>query len=129
MDPEYGLGVSTELDFDQAVMRTRVALQAKGFGILSEMTPPPQPGSGRHHLFMSVWQQLISTENLGLPGADVGDHMTCNVVVYEELGKTQVAVLDPTEGLEGWLDIGIPSKARKAIEEVLEEVAGPSGLP
>lgn len=129
MDPDYGLGISTELDFDQAVMRTRVALRAKGFGIISEMRPPPQPGSGRHHLFMSVWQQLISTDNLGVPGTDVGDHMTCNVVVYEELGKTHVAVLDPTEGLEGWLDQGAPSAARNALQEVLEEVAAPSDLP
>lgn len=129
MDPEFGLGVSTDLDFDQAVMRTRVVLRARGFGILSELSPPPQPGSGRHHLFMSVWQRLISTGNLGGQGLDVGDHIACNIVVYEELGKTQVVVLDPSEGMEGWRDSDVPTEARKAIEEVLEEVAAPSQLP
>lgn len=129
MDPEFGLGVSTDLEFDQAVMRARVVLRAKGFGILSELSPPPQPGQGRHHLFMTVWQQLISTANLGGEGLDVGDHMTCNFVVYEELGKTLLAVLDPAEGMEGWQDAGEPSQARKAIEDVLDEVAGSSDLP
>lgn len=129
MDSEFGLTITTGLDFEQAVLRTRVSLQAKGFGILSEMRPPPEPGSGgRHHLFMSVWQRLISTGNLGGPGLDVGDHLSLNVVVFEHDEATHVAVLDPTVGMEGWLELEVGREARRALEEALEQVAEPNNF-
>ena len=88
---EYGLGVMTALTFDQAVSTTRLLLKAQGFRILSEMPAPPAltaslqpPGTGgRQHLFMSVWQRTIQVTNLGGPGLDVGDHLPCNVAVFE----------------------------------------------
>src|ERR1700760_4381694 len=86
VDDEYGLGVVTALGFDQAVTTTRMLLRAQGFRILSEMPAPPAlagPGGGRQHLFMGVWERLITTSNLGGPGLDVGDHLACNVAVFE----------------------------------------------
>src|SRR3977135_30144 len=98
---EYGLGVTTALGFDQAVSTTRLLLKAQGFRILSEM-PAPAALSGaaaRQHLFMGGWQRVPHPTNLGGPGLDVGDHLACNVAVFEEGSRTMVAVLDPTEGL------------------------------
>lgn len=131
MDEEYGLGVATDLSFEQAVMRTRLALRGRGFGILSEMPVPPRVGgpTGRSHLFLGLWQRLIAAGNLGGPGLDLGDHLQCNVVVFEEASRTVVAVLDPEEGLEGWGERGLASEARGALELVLEDVASPSEPP
>ena len=98
---EYGLGVTTALGFDQAVSTTRLLLKAQGFRILSEMPAPAalaEP-AGRQHLFMGVWQRIINTTNLGGPGLDVGDHLACNVAVFEDEGRTMVAVLDKGVGL------------------------------
>lgn len=53
---------------------------------------------------MAVWERLISTGNLGGPGLDVGDHLPCNVVVFEDSGSVVVSYLDPTEGMEGWAE-------------------------
>lgn len=105
------MGVRTEADFSQVVSRTRISLRAHGFSILSEMSAPSGSGdeSGRRYLFMAVWERLISTGNLGGPGLDVGDHLPCNVVVFEDGGSVVVSYLDPTEGMEGW-----PEGAREA---------------
>ncbi|HWD71601.1 MAG TPA: hypothetical protein VG779_03670 [Actinomycetota bacterium] len=124
---EYGLGVITALGFDQAVSTTRLLLKAQGFRILSEMPAPAAlAGSpGRQHLFMGVWQRLINATNLGGPGLDVGDHLACNVAVFDDGGQTMVAVLDPTEGLEGWAAAGLAEEAKAALEVVLAGLASP----
>ena len=124
---EYGLGVITALGFDQAVSTTRLLLKAQGFRILSEMPAPAglAASPGRQHLFMGVWQRLINTTNLGGPGLDVGDHLACNVAVFDDGGQTMVAVLDPTEGLEGWAAAGLAEEAKAALEVVLAGLASP----
>lgn len=129
MEDEFGLGVSMDLAFDQAVMRTRLALRTHGFSILSEMPAPARVGEeGRKHLFMTVWERMISTGNLGGPGLDVGDHLPCNVVVFESEGQTVVAGLDPTDGLEGWGgDTTFSEAARTALERVMEQVDSEPG--
>jgi uncharacterized protein (DUF302 family) len=126
-DDEFGLGVETSLGFDQAVARTRLVLRSEGFGILSEMPVPPSigDGAGRRHLFMSVWEQMLSAGNLGGPGLDVGDHLPCNLVVFEQGEATVIAGLDPLEGLEGW-EAPAAAAARAALERVLEQVAEPA---
>jgi uncharacterized protein (DUF302 family) len=124
---EYGLGVTTALGFDQAVSTTRLLLKAQGFRILSEMPAPAALAqqAGRQHLFMGVWQRIINTTNLGGPGLDVGDHLACNVAVFEDEDQTMVAVLDPTEGLEGWAATGLAEEAKAALEVVLSGLASP----
>ena len=122
---EFGIGVNTDLSFEQAVMRTRICLRSRGFSILSEMPAPIDPEQpGRRHLFMGLWEELISTANLGGPGMDVGDHLGVNVVVIENEGLTTVAALDPTEGMEGWAETDLASRALAALEAALAEVAG-----
>lgn len=120
MDPEYGLGVRTTLPFDQVVTRARISLRAHGFSILSEMPAPAGIGeeSGRRHLFMTVWEKLLVAGNLGGPGLDVGDHLSCNVVVFQEGADTLVAALDPAEGLEGWV-AHEAEQARDALSKAL----------
>src|SRR2546423_2050104 len=126
---EYGLGVVTALGFDQAVSTTRLLLKGQGFRILSEMAAPTAltASAGRQHLFMGVWQRLINATNLGGPGLDVGDHLACNVAVFEEGGQTMVAVLDPTDGLEGWASAELAEQAKAALEMVLSGLASPIG--
>ena len=127
MEEEFGLGIRTDLDFKQALVRARVALRAHGFSILSEMPVPSGVGeeAGRRHLFMCVWEKLISTGNLGGPGLDVGDHVQCNVVIFEEGNSTVVASLDPAVGLEGWAASEDPGSASMALRRALEQVAVP----
>jgi len=120
-DEEEGIGVRTHLSFDEAVMRARLSLRGHGFSILSEMPGPIGIGDnvGRRFLFMALWEQMTSAGNLGGPGLDVGDHLACSVVVFEQDGWTVIAALDPSEGMQGWGSDSEADKARKALEEVL----------
>lgn len=118
----FGLGVTSYAPFDETVAQTRLALRSTGFGILSEMGGPPSIGEGRRHLFMSVWNQMVKGSNLGGEGLDVGDHLRCDMVVFEEEGAVLVACLDPTEGLEGWASAAA-ADAKRALEDVLRSVA------
>ncbi|MDQ4149347.1 MAG: hypothetical protein M3164_05060 [Actinomycetota bacterium] len=124
MTDEFGLGIKTAIGFDRVVLRARVALRAHGFSILSEMPAPAAIGeSGRRHLFMGVWEKPAATGNLGGPGLDVGDHVVCNVVIYEEENFTVVAGLDPEEGLEGWAAGVGGREASQALQRALEQIA------
>ena len=123
MDAEYGLAVTIGLPFEEAVARTRLVLRSRGFSILSEMPGAMPDRSGRSHLFLTLWTRVISAGNLGGQGLDVGDHLACNVVVYADGRSTQVAVLDPEEGLEGWSDPAIANEASGSLAELLEEIA------
>lgn len=122
MESDEGLGVSIPQQLENAVRLTRRALRQRGFRILSEMPVPPSIGEGgRQHLFLSVWEQMILAGNLG--GLDVGDHLACSVVVFEHGDEATVAVLDPTEGLEGWDRPEVATQARDALIGVLSDVA------
>ena len=132
MYPEFGLGVRTNLDFDVAVMRARMSLRVHGFIILSEMPAPAGIGeeAGRRHLFMAVWEKLITAGNLGGPGLDVGDHLSCNVVVFQEGDETVVAALDPTEDLQGWVEgMREAEAAREALQRALTHLVKATGGP
>lgn len=119
------MGARVEAEFSAVVSRTRISLRAHGFSILSEMPAPAASGSesGRRHLFMAVWEQLISTGNLGGPGLDLGDHLPCNVVVFEDGDTVAVSFLDPTEGMEGWPEGAREARAAlKALQKTVSEV-------
>lgn len=124
-EEEQGLGIALPIGFDDAVMRTRVSLRAHGFSIISEMPAPVELGEGvgRRHLFMALWQKMTASSNLGGPGLDLGDHLPCNVAVFEEEGRTVVAGLDPSEGLEGWPQAADAEQARNALIKAIEQIA------
>ena len=127
MEEEYGLEVTLNLPFEEAVARTRLIMRTQGFSILSEMPGVRPPGSAEiSHLFMAMWSRVIAAGNLGGKGLDVGDHLACNVVVYTEAGKTHVAVLDPGEGMAGWQESALAEEASSALVGLLEEISGPS---
>lgn len=129
MEEMYGLGVEPDCTYEVAVVRTRIALNSHGFGVLSEMPVPASlAGAGRQHVFMCVWNRVLSEDNLGGQGLDVGDHLPCNVAVFDEAGQTLVAVLDPTEATEGGDGpTELLEEARVALEKVLDAIVEGAG--
>ncbi|MGH2811658.1 MAG: hypothetical protein ACRDI1_02945 [Actinomycetota bacterium] len=127
MEEDHGFVVSLDLPFEQAVVRTRVCMRARGFSILSEMPVPPEVGGeGRRHLFLGMWTRVTSVDNLGGPGLEVGDHLACNLVVFESDGATQVAALSVREGLTGWDDPVMAGEAEQSLKDLLEVIGEPS---
>lgn len=127
---EYGYSVEVAEGYDEAVVRTRLALRAEGFSILTEMNVGgllnPDAGDERQYLFMGAWNPTLSHEWLETD-LQVAFHLPCNVVIQETGSSALVAALDPADEV----DASDPDTeraadaARTALNRVLDTVAGP----
>jgi uncharacterized protein (DUF302 family) len=126
---EYGYQVEIPEGYDEAVMRTRLALRAEGFSVITEMHVGgmlgADAGAGRQYLIMGAWDaDSNSTTETGLR---VAVQIPCNVVVHEGETGTIVAMLDPEEGsdqVEEHIALAA-AEARNAMHRVLEKVTHP----
>ncbi len=124
---EYGYQVEVAAGYDEAVLRTRLALRAEGFSILSEMHVGgllhPEAGDERQYLIMGLWNSQLGSRRIS--DLEVAVHLPCNVVVQESGSSALVAALDPTDvmGEEASAAPEIVGAARKALGRVLTRVA------
>jgi uncharacterized protein (DUF302 family) len=128
---EYGYSVEVPEGYDEAVVRTRLALRGEGFSILTEAHVGgmlgPAAGNDRQYLIMGAWNAQL-TQDVG--GADVqaAIQLACNVVVQESGDMAIVAALDPVDSLE-MTDGEAPQPAlaaRGALERALDRIASAS---
>lgn len=94
----YGLQRTVHLAYDEALARTRQALQRSGFGVLFEidMQAKMKEKLGQEmarYLILgachppTAWQTLQAEMDIGLL-------LPCNVIVYEKGGHSVVAAID-----------------------------------
>jgi uncharacterized protein (DUF302 family) len=127
---EYGYRVEVREGYDEAVVRTRLALRGEGFSILTEAHVGGMlgPVSGdRQYLIMGAWNAQM-TQDVGGSGVQAAVQLACNVVVQEHGDEAIVAALDPVDSLE-LSDGPIPEPAlaaRGALERALQRVAADS---
>jgi uncharacterized protein (DUF302 family) len=101
-DAAGGLGFSVEVaeGYDEAVIRTRLALRAEGFSIITEMHVGgllgPGAGDERQYLIMGAWTPTASVREVASK-VEAGVHLPCNLVVQETGASALVAALDPAE--------------------------------
>jgi uncharacterized protein (DUF302 family) len=127
---EYGYQVEVPEGYDEAVLRTRLALRGEGFSVITEMHVGgmlgQEAGSARQYLIMGAWD--ADTNNTTDTGLRVAVQIPCNVVVQETNDGAVVAVLDPEEGAQD-VEANIASaagEARNALHRVLEKVTQPA---
>lgn len=127
---EYGYKVEVSEGYDEAIVRTRLALRTEGFSILTEMHVggllDPKAGAGRQYLFMGVWNPTLSQERIETD-LQVAVHLPCNVVIQETGSSAIVAALDPADDADV-SDPGteqVTDAARDALNRVLSIVSGP----
>jgi len=100
---DYGYSVQVAEGYEEAIVRTRLALKSEGFSILTEMHVGgllgPEAGTDRQYLFLGAWSPATTQAELGA-GMQVAVHLPCNVIVQETGSTAIVAALDPTEDLE-----------------------------
>lgn len=100
---EYGYSVRVPTDYDEAVVRARLAFRGEGFSILSEMHVGgmlgPEAGQERQYLIMGVWNSILSEKHIG-KDLRAAVHLPCNLVVQEMDEGSMIAALDPVETLE-----------------------------
>jgi uncharacterized protein (DUF302 family) len=95
---QYGVGRDFAESYDQVLSRARQALQAEGFGVITEVdvrkTMKDKLGvDGRPHILLGACNPKLAHEALGIE-PDLGLLLPCNVVVYEIDSGTRVAVIN-----------------------------------
>ena len=123
---EYGYAVEIPTTYDEAVIRTRLALRGEGFSILTEShiggMLGPEAGDERQYLFLGAWNTGITDE------ADaqvrVALNLPCNVVVQEKGSVALVAALDPLESVDATDDrsLTVAEGARAALARAFDRI-------
>jgi uncharacterized protein (DUF302 family) len=96
---KYGTTVTTDLSFDDAVARTREALQEQGFGVLTEIDVQATLKSKldqdmEPYLILGACNPQLAHQALEIE-RDIGLLLPCNVVVRRDGDRTLVQALDP----------------------------------
>ena len=127
---DYGYSVEVAEGYEEAIIRTRLALKGEGFSILTEMHVGgllgPEAGTERQYLIMGAWAPATTATDVG-SGMKAAVHLPCNVVVQETGASALVAALDPADGLEEGATIApeLAEGARDAVGRVLKKVTVP----
>ena len=128
---DYGYGVEVAEGYDEAVVRTRMAMKVHGFSVLTEMHVGgmlgPQAGDERQYLIMGVWNAAVDEKRIAAD-LQVAVHLPCNVVVQETGTSALVAALDPAETVDPAAEVpeALTEAAGAALRRVLDTVREPS---
>ena len=123
----YGIGKSVALPYEQAVERTRAALQEEGFGVLTEIDvratlKQKLDVDFKKYVILGACNPPLAWQGFQAE-PDIGLLLPCNVIVYEEgASQSRVAVLDPLVqlGITGRKDIEpLANEARQRLQRAL----------
>ncbi len=126
---EYGYTVEVPEGYDEAVVRTRLAMRGEGFSILTEMhvggmLPEEEFGSDRQYLIMGIYNDAVGSKRIG-SDLQVAVHLPCNFVVQEVGDGAIVAALDPTETSDpAQATPELLEAAREALARMLATIEG-----
>jgi uncharacterized protein (DUF302 family) len=127
----YSFQVRLDLPYEDAVARTTAALKAQGFGVLTEIdvkaTLKQKLGVDfRKYVILGACNPPLAYRALS-SDLGVGLLLPCNVVIYEDNGRSVVSILDPITMLDvahnPELD-GVAQEARTRLEQVAKALPG-----
>lgn len=112
----YYFAKTIEASFEEAVARTREALKAEGFGIITEIDVQQTLKSKidvdfRPYLILGACNPAMAHEALQIEDK-VGTMLPCNVVVQQKTdASVEIAAIDPVASMQA---IGNPALDEKA---------------
>ncbi len=100
---QYGYGRMLDIPFERAVERAREALMAEGFGVLSEIDVKEKfreklGADFRKYVILGACNPPLAYQAMQ-EDLEVGLLLPCNVVVYEQEGRSVVSAIDATKML------------------------------
>ena len=128
----YGFGQTVRLPYEQAVERTKEALKAEGFGILSEIDvrktmKEKLNADFRPYLILGACNPPLAHKALEAE-ADIGLLLPCNVVVREEDdGESRVMAMDPEAAMGIVHSAALTEVAAEAKSRLQRAMAAVSG--
>jgi uncharacterized protein (DUF302 family) len=126
----YTISGETNLPFGEAVEKARALLQEAGYGVLSEIDVQAKLKEKldierEPYLILGACNPPLANQGLNTE-PELGALLPCNVVVYEQDGRTQVAAVEP-ETMLSVVDneeLGpIAEQVRKDLTQVVDELA------
>ena len=124
----YVFSKTLALPFADAVARTREALAAEGFGVITEIDVQQTFKAKlnvdfRPYLILGACNPALAHEALTLE-PNVGAMLPCNVVVQDAGGgRTEVSAIDPVASIQAINNSHLELKAR-AVAEKLQAAIG-----
>jgi uncharacterized protein (DUF302 family) len=103
MAPDIGIRTRLNLPYEQALQKTTDALQAEGFGVLTQIDVQATlkqkiNADFRRYVILGACNPALAHRALS-DNLDVGLLLPCNVTVYEEGDGSVVIAVDPVEML------------------------------
>jgi uncharacterized protein (DUF302 family) len=91
--------VHLSLPYDEALARTRQALKAEGFGVLTEIDVQATLKARlnqefRKYVILGACNPPLAHQALSSE-LELGLFLPCNVIVYEDAGGSTVSIIDP----------------------------------
>lgn len=95
---KYGFSKTVDLPYAEAVEKTRAALQKEGFGVLCEIDIKEKLKEKlgvdfRNYVILGACNPPLAYESLQQE-INIGLLLPCNVIVYEQDGRTVVSAVD-----------------------------------
>lgn len=126
----YSISRETNLSFGEAVEKARALLQEAGYGVLCEIDVQAKLKEKLEierepYLILGACNPPLAKEALDAE-PELGVLLPCNVVVYEQEGRTRVAAVEPERMLSivGNEELEpIAEQVREDLGRVVEEVA------
>ncbi|MEZ4523968.1 MAG: DUF302 domain-containing protein [Thermomicrobiales bacterium] len=124
---KYGIGTDVDMSYDEAVEKVTEALKSEGFGVLTtidvQKTLKEKIDVDRpKYVILGACNPQFAHQALETE-PDIGLLLPCNVVVYEQDGKTRVAAMDPEAALSLAENDQIAPVAREVRERIERVIA------
>lgn len=119
---KYGFSKSVDLPYAEAVEKTRAALQQEGFGVLCEIDIKEKLKEKlgvdfRNYVILGACNPPLAYEALQQE-INIGLLLPCNVIVYEQDGRTVVSAVDAARLLSIVANPKLESTASEANERL-----------
>ena len=119
---KYGYSRTLDVTYSEAVERARAALKAEGFGVLSEIDIKEKLKEKlgvdfRNYVILGACNPALAYQTLQAE-INIGLLLPCNVIVYEQDGRSVVSAVDAARMLSVVGNPGLEATAGQVNEKL-----------